>query len=46
VLPASVALAQVPSASRLDEVIKSGKLRVCTPGAMKPPCDATDHEQA
>jgi cyclohexadienyl dehydratase len=36
VLPASLALAQVPSASRLDDVIKSGKLRVCTPGAYKP----------
>ena len=36
VLPASLALAQVPSASRLDDVIKSGKLRVCTPGDYKP----------
>ena len=36
VLPASLALAQAPSGSRLDEVIKSGKLRVCTPGDYKP----------
>ena len=36
VLPASLALAQVPSGSRLDDVIKSGKLRVCTPGDYKP----------
>ena len=35
-LPASLALAQSPSASRLDDVIKSGKLRVCTPGDYKP----------
>jgi cyclohexadienyl dehydratase len=35
-LPASFAFAQVPSGSRLDEVIKSGKLRVCTPGDYKP----------
>ncbi len=36
VLPASLALAQVPPASRLDDVIKRGKLRVCTPGDYKP----------
>jgi len=30
------AFAQTPSASRLDDVIKSGKLRVCTPGDYKP----------
>jgi cyclohexadienyl dehydratase len=35
-LPASLALAQAPSASRLDDVIKSGQLRVCTPGDYKP----------
>src|SRR2546427_367444 len=35
-LPASLVLAQVPSGSRLDDVIKSGKLRVCTPGDYKP----------
>ncbi len=35
-LPASLALAQVPPASRLDDVIKRGKLRVCTPGDYKP----------
>lgn len=35
-LPTSWALAQAPSTSRLDEVIKSGKLRVCTPGDYKP----------
>ena len=35
-LPVSLALAQAPSASRLDDVIKSGKLRVCTPGDYKP----------
>jgi len=29
-------LAQAPSGSRLDDVIKSGKLRVCTPGDYKP----------
>jgi len=28
--------AQAPSGSRLDDVIKSGKLRVCTPGDYKP----------
>ena len=33
-LPASLALAQTPS--RLDDIIKSGKLRVCTPGDYKP----------
>src|SRR6185295_14401368 len=36
VLTASATLAQTPSASRLDDVIKSGKLRVCTPGDYKP----------
>ena len=35
-LPASLAHAQTPSGSRLDDVIKSGKLRVCTPGDYKP----------
>jgi len=35
-LSAASALAQSPSASRLDEVIKSGTLRVCTPGDYKP----------
>jgi cyclohexadienyl dehydratase len=35
-LSAASALAQAPSASRLDEVIKSGTLRVCTPGDYKP----------
>jgi cyclohexadienyl dehydratase len=35
-LLASPALAQSPSASRLDDVIKSGKLRVCSPGDYKP----------
>ena len=35
-LPVSFALAQSPSGSRLDEVIKNGKLRVCTPGDYKP----------
>jgi cyclohexadienyl dehydratase len=34
-LPASLALAQ-SSSSRLDEIVKSGKLRVCTPGDYKP----------
>jgi cyclohexadienyl dehydratase len=33
-LPVSLANAQVPS--RLDDIIKSGKLRVCTPGDYKP----------
>jgi cyclohexadienyl dehydratase len=33
---ASIALAQAPSPSRLDDIIKSGKLRVCTPGDYKP----------
>ncbi len=35
-IPVSVALAQAPSASRLDDVIKNGTLRVCTPGDYKP----------
>ena len=35
-LPASWSLAQAPGPSRLDDVIKSGKLRVCTPGDYKP----------
>ena len=35
-LGASPAFAQAPSGSRLDDVIKSGKLRVCTPGDYKP----------
>jgi cyclohexadienyl dehydratase len=35
-LPASAALAQNPSHSRLDDILKSGKLRVCTPGDYKP----------
>jgi len=35
-LSATSAPAQAPSASRLDEVIKSGTLRVCTPGDYKP----------
>jgi cyclohexadienyl dehydratase len=35
-LQASPAFAQAPSASRLDEIMKSGKLRVCTPGDYKP----------
>ncbi len=33
-LPAAAALAQTPS--RLDDVLKSGTLRVCTPGDYKP----------
>jgi cyclohexadienyl dehydratase len=33
---ASVALAEGTPSSRLDDVIKSGKLRVCTPGDYKP----------
>ena len=33
---AAQALAQTPSGSRLDDVIKSGKLRVCSPGDYKP----------
>ena len=33
---ASQAFAQTQSGSRLDDVIKSGKLRVCTPGDYKP----------
>ena len=32
----SQAFAQTPSGSRLDDIIKSGKLRVCTPGDYKP----------
>ncbi len=35
-LSASPAVAEAPSASRLDEVAKSGTLRVCTPGDYKP----------
>src|SRR6266542_1456506 len=35
-LSATSAPAQAPSASRLAEVIKSGTLRVCTPGDYKP----------
>ena len=35
-LSLSPALAQSPSASRLDEVAKAGTLRVCTPGDYKP----------
>lgn len=35
-LSASMALGQTPSGSRLDDVMKSGKLRVCTPGDYKP----------
>ena len=34
-LPVALALAQGGS-SRLDEIVKSGKLRVCTPGDYKP----------
>ncbi len=34
-MPAALALAQSGS-SRLDEIVKSGKLRVCTPGDYKP----------
>ena len=34
-LPVSLASAQTTS-SRLDDVVKSGKLRVCTPGDYKP----------
>ncbi|HET7097843.1 MAG TPA: transporter substrate-binding domain-containing protein [Casimicrobiaceae bacterium] len=33
---AAQAFAQTPSGSRLDDVIKSGKLRVCSPGDYKP----------
>ncbi len=38
VLAAAAAAAQTPApaASRLDEIVKSGKLRVCTPGDYKP----------
>jgi cyclohexadienyl dehydratase len=35
-LSTSLAVAQAPSGSRLDEIMKSGKLRVCTPGDYKP----------
>src|SRR5258706_12652380 len=35
-MSASPAVAQAPSGSRLDDVIKNGKLRVCTPGDYKP----------
>jgi cyclohexadienyl dehydratase len=35
-LSASAALAEGTPPSRLDDVIKSGKLRVCTPGDYKP----------
>jgi cyclohexadienyl dehydratase len=35
-LPTSLALAQAPSGSRLDDIMKTGKLRVCTPGDYKP----------
>jgi len=35
-LAAASAFAQAPSGSRLDDVVKSGKLRVCTPGDYKP----------
>ncbi|MBA3505787.1 MAG: transporter substrate-binding domain-containing protein [Betaproteobacteria bacterium] len=35
-LPAVCAFAQSAPTSRLDEVIKSGKLRVCTPGDYQP----------
>ena len=35
-LSASLAVAQTPSGSRLDEIMKSGKLRVCSPGDYKP----------
>ncbi len=35
-LLAATPLAQAQAPSRLDEVIKSGKLRVCTPGDYKP----------
>ncbi len=35
-LPASWVAAQTTPTSRLDDVIKSGKLRVCTPGDYKP----------
>src|SRR5437868_15481022 len=34
-LPVALALAQTGS-SRLDEIVKIGKLRVCTPGDYKP----------
>lgn len=35
-LGTSTSLAQSPSGSRLDDIIKSGKLRVCSPGDYKP----------
>ena len=35
-LPAALVFAQTPSGSRLDDIVKSGKLRVCTPGDYKP----------
>jgi cyclohexadienyl dehydratase len=35
-LQASPVPAQTPSGSRLDDIVKSGKLRVCTPGDYKP----------
>jgi len=35
-LAAPLAVAQVVAPSRLDDVVKSGKLRVCTPGDYKP----------
>ena len=35
-LAASSAFAQTPSGSRLDEVIKAGRLKVCSPGDYKP----------
>ena len=35
-LQAPPALAQAPTGSRLDDIIKNGKLRVCTPGDYKP----------
>ena len=35
-LSASPAFAQTPAGSRLDDIIKAGKLRVCSPGDYKP----------
>lgn len=35
-LTGSPLLAQTPTGSRLDDVIKTGKLRVCSPGDYKP----------
>src|SRR5262249_12880284 len=35
-LSVPVAVAETPSASRIDDIMKSGKLRVCTPGDYKP----------